>query len=173
MKNEHYLKLRDRVSEMNKINDEISLIKWNNEDGPKFSSIEEMKEFENRLKNNEFDYLFGNDDNAIILDTIDIIVESYSHKLDNILFHIYTYQNKSNLNYITYMTLTNVNDNNIIDNLCGNSTSNKESAHNYFEILKETITNNNINDILENLIIGAEATIISLKNTLSNLTSKC
>lgn len=173
MKNEHYLKLRDRVSEMNKINDEISLIKWNNEDGPKFSSIEEMKEFENRLKNNEFDYLLGNDDSNVIPDTINTIIESFSHKLENILFHIYTYQNKSNLNYITYMSLTNVNDNNIIDNLCGNSTSNKESAHNYFEILKESITTNNINDILESLISGAETTIISLKNTLSNLTSKC
>ena len=46
MQNKQYLKLRDQVSEMNKIHDEISLINWNKEDGPKFSSVEEMKEFE-------------------------------------------------------------------------------------------------------------------------------
>lgn len=172
MKNEQYLELRNQVSEMNKINDEISLINWNREDGPKFSSVEEMKEFEHRLKNNELDYLLEDEDNTDILDTRDVIVESFSHTLEDISFYIYTYQNKSNYNYVTYLSLTNTKDNDIIDKLCGNTTSDKESAHNYFETLKQAITNNNINDILENLTLGAQKTIVSLKNKLSKLTSE-
>lgn len=172
MKNEQYLKLRNQVSEMNKINDEISLINWNREDGPKFSSVEEMKDFEYRLKNNELDYLFEDENNTDIPDTRDVIIESFSHTLEDISFCVYTYQNKSNYNYVTYLSLTSINDNDVIDKLCGNFTSDKESAHNYFETLKQGIMNNNINDILENLTIGAQKTIVSLKNKLSKLTTE-
>ncbi|WP_301082358.1 hypothetical protein [Thomasclavelia cocleata] len=172
MKNEQYIKLRDQVSEMNKINDEISLINWNREDGPKFSSVEDMKDFEKKLKNNEFDYFFDKENNNSILDTRDVIIESFSHTLEDISFYIYTFKNQSNSNYVTYMALSNIQDNGNIDKLCGNSTSNKELAHNYFENLKLAITTNSIEDILDNLIVGAEKTLLSLKNKLSKLTSE-
>lgn len=170
MKNEQYLKLQKQVIEMNKINDEISLINWNREDGPKFSSIEEMKDFEKRLNNNEFDFLFNEEDNTKEFNK-NIIIESFTHTLEDISFYIYTFQNKNNSKYITYMSLTNK-DNNQIDKLCGNFATNQELAHNYFEILKNEIISNNITDILDNLIIGAEKTIISLKNKLALLTSE-
>lgn len=170
MNNKQYLKLCDQVSEMNRINDEISLIELNKDDGPKFSSVEEMKDFERRLKNNEFDYLLGSGED--LPDTSDIIIESFTHTLDDILFHIYTYQNRSDFNYVTYMCLTNIKDNNQIDKLCGKSTPNQESAHKYFEILKNEVTTNSISDILDSLIIGAEKTIISSKKELSKLTSE-
>lgn len=172
MKNNQYLKLREQVSKMNKINDEISLINWNREDGPKFTSIEEMKEFEYRLKNNELDHLFEDEDNIDIFDTKDVIIESFSHTLEYISFYIYTYQNKSNDKYFTYLSLTNKKDNDVIDKLCGNFTSDRKMAHNYFETLKQELTTNTIDDILENLIIGAQNTIVSLNNKLSKLTSE-
>ena len=101
MKNEQYIKLRDQVSEMNKINDEISLINWNREDGPKFSSVEDMKDFEKKLKNNEFDYFFDKENNNSILDTRDVIIESFSHTLEDISFYIYTLRDHSYYPYLS------------------------------------------------------------------------
>ena len=37
MKTNDYIYLKSKVNELNRINDEISLIEWNKDDGPKFS----------------------------------------------------------------------------------------------------------------------------------------
>ena len=59
MKSEHYLTLKKNINEINNINDEINFIEWNNEDGPKFDTVEEMKQFYEKVSNNEFDYFFA------------------------------------------------------------------------------------------------------------------
>ena len=46
MKTDIYTDIKNKVLELNRINDEVSLFEWTNDDGPKFDSVEEMKEFE-------------------------------------------------------------------------------------------------------------------------------
>ena len=174
MKIKNYEKLKFNVKIMNEINDDISLIEWNNSDGPKFESVEEMKDFYERLKNNELDYLFTNEyiETNDIPNTKDIIIESYKHTLDNIYFYLYTFKNNSSNEYITYLSLKKLNENYFLNNLCGNCATDKKSAHKYFEKIKNSInTTNNIDDILEDLIIGTENTIKLLKNKLNSLTN--
>lgn len=169
MKSEHYLTLKKNINEMNRINDEISLIEWNNEDGPKFDSVEEMKQFYERLNNNEFDYIFtGSEDEKVETLKKDII-ESFEYCLNDYFFYIYTFQKNSD--YITYMSVKNIVENDVLNNLCGNKVSDRELAHDYFEKLKNEITENDLEDILKNLIIGTDKTIIQLKNRLIKLTS--
>ena len=43
MKADTYIVLKEKISELNKLNDEINLIEWNKDDEPKFTSVEEMK----------------------------------------------------------------------------------------------------------------------------------
>ena len=91
------------------------------------------------MKNNELDYLFGDEENANIIDSKDIIIESFTHKKDDMEFIIYTYQKNIDSDYMTYLSLTNIKDNDTIDKLCGRSNSNKDNAHHYFETLKTEI----------------------------------
>ena len=67
---EDYSILKDKVSEMNKLQDEISFINWNKDDGYKFSSVEEMKEFNEKMENGDFDYLFTNNDDNDMLENL-------------------------------------------------------------------------------------------------------
>ena len=83
---EDYSILKDKVSEMNKLQDEISFINWNKDDGYKFSSVEEMKEFNEKMENGDFDYLFTGSD-EIKVPTIKII-ENYSHKFGSMLINV-------------------------------------------------------------------------------------
>ena len=169
MKSDQYLTLKKNINEMNKIHDEISFIEWNNEDGPKFDSIDEMKKFYERLSNNEFDCFFTESEDEIIKSSENEIIESFEYTLNDWLFYIYTLKKEDN--YITYMSIKNISEDDILDNLCGNKSSNKKLAHDYFETLKIDITNNSIEDILKNLIIGTDKTLIQLKNKLAKLTS--
>lgn len=155
---------------MNTLNDEIGLIEWNKDDGPKFESVDQMKEFISKLENNEFDYLFNGSKETSVEETKSPIVESFELTLNNIFFYIYTFE--KNDNFITYMSLKNLDENDTLHNLCGNKSSSKESAHSYFEELKNAITTNELDDILENLIVGAENTIKQLKQKLELLTSE-
>ena len=169
MKSEHYLTLKKNINEMNNINDEINFIEWNNEDGPKFDTVEEMKQFYEKVSNNEFDYIFtGSDEEKIDLPE-NKIIESYEYFIDDYFFYIYTFQRDND--YITYMSVKNIVENDVLNNLCGNKVSNRELARDYFESLKMDITNNSIEDILKSLIIETDKTLIQLKNKLVKLTS--
>lgn len=58
MKADTYIVLKEKISELNKLNDEINLIEWNKDDEPKFTSVEEMKEFESKVISGKLDYIF-------------------------------------------------------------------------------------------------------------------
>lgn len=169
MKTDIYKKLKEKVLEMNTINDEISLIEWNKDDGPKFDSVEEMKEFENRIINGGFDYLLDDTD-EIDTENSNNMLETFDYSLNGFFFYIYTF--KKNGNYITFMSVKNLDEDNSIYNICGNKSSDEESAHFYFENLKSIITNNKLNDILEHLLIGVEKQIKDLKLRYDKLTSE-
>lgn len=167
----NYSILKDKVMEMNNLNDEISLIKWNNDNGPKFNSVKEMKDFIEKIENDDFNYLFGNQSKNIEdSDFKDVFVESFKHIKGNISFFIFTF--KKNSKYITYLSLKNLDQDDMINNLCGKQDIDKQSAHLHFENLKDTIKSNSIDDILENLIVGATNTIEKLEFELQELTSE-
>lgn len=159
----NYSELKKLVSTINDLNDEISFIKFNNDDGPKFKNIKEMKKFISDFENNKFDFLFE-DDNVTYENNF---IESFNYKKDDIFFFIYTY--KKNNKYITYLSIKNLNDNDVIDNLCGKEAITTEEAHTWFDELKDIITNNNIDDIFDKLIVGAHNTIKNLKSELASL----
>lgn len=164
----NFNELKDLVTEMNDLNDQISFIKFNNDEGVKFDSVKEMKDFFLKVENGNLDYLF---------DDVDVknqtqqkeFVESFNHTKNDIFFFIYTYER--NDKYITYLSMKNLNDDYIINNLCGKENKDKESAHNWFEELKNNILNTSIDELIETLIIGAKNTINSLKIEMQNLAS--
>lgn len=164
----NFNELKDLVTEMNNLNDQISFIKFNNDEGVKFDSVKEMKDFFLKVENGNLDYLF---------DDVDVknqtqqkeFVESFNHTKNDIFFFIYTYER--NDKYITYLSMKNLNDDYIINNLCGKENKDKESAHNWFEELKNNILNTSIDELIETLIIGAKNTINSLKIEMQNLAS--
>ena len=170
MKSDQYLTLKKNINEMNNINDEINFIEWNNEDGPKFDSVEEMKQFYEKVSNNEFDYFFAGSDEEKIDLPENKIIESYEYFIDDYFFYIYTFQRDND--YITYMSVKNIVENDVLNNLCGNKVSNRELARDYFETLKNDITTNNIEDIIKGLIVRTDKTLIQLKNRLAKLTSE-
>lgn len=171
MKTNNYQELKNNVKELNDLNDQINLIEWNKEDGPKFESVGEMREFYTKLSNNEFDYLFGNDtsDNGM-RETESKMVETYEHTLNDYFFFIYSFQKEDKV--ITYLSLKNLKENDIIDNLCGKESPDTKTAHTYFIDLKEVITNNSLEDIIDNLIVGTQLNINKLKNKLAMLTNE-
>lgn len=164
----NFNELKDLVTEMNDLNDQISFIKFNNDEGVKFDSVKEMKDFFLKVENGNLDYLF---------DDVDVkkqtqqkeFVESFNHTKNDIFFFIYTYERDDK--YITYLSMKNLNDDYIINNLCGKENKDKESAHNWFEELKNNILNTSIDELIETLIIGAKNTINSLKIEMQNLAS--
>lgn len=169
MKN--YLILKNKVDEMNNLNDKINFIKWNNDSGPKFNSINEMKEFINKVNNDDFNYLFNEEQKKREIENLkDVFIESYKYKKENVFFFIFTYQ--KNNEYITYLSLKNLERDELINNLCGKQNSDKKSAHLHFENLKDIVMTNSIDDIFESLIIGATNTIERLKLELDELTSE-
>lgn len=170
MKSDQFLTLKKNINEMNNINDEINFIEWNNEDGPKFDTVEEMKQFYEKVSNNEFDYFFTRSDEEKIDLLENKIIESYEYFIDDYFFYIYTFQREND--YITYMSVKNIVENDVLNNLCGNKVSNRELARAYFETLKNDITTNNIEDILKGLIIKTDKSLIELKNRLAKLTSE-
>lgn len=121
-----------------------------------------MKQFYEKLSNNEFDYLFLESDKEKIDLSGNKIIESYEYFTDNYFFYIYTFQKDND--YITYMSVKNIVENDVLNNLCGNKVSDRELARDYFETLKNDITTNNIEDILKTLIIDTDKILIQLKN---------
>ena len=51
MENNIYADIKSKLLELNRINDEVNLLEWNKDDGPKFDSVYEMKEFERKVIN--------------------------------------------------------------------------------------------------------------------------
>lgn len=164
----NFNELKDLVTEMNDLNDQISFIKFNNDEGVKFDSVEEMKEFLLKVENGNFDFLFD-DVNKEVQTTQKDFVESFNHTKNDIYFFIYTYEKDDK--YITYLSMKHLHDDNIINNLCGKENKDKESAHNWFEELKDNILNTSIDELIETLIIGAKNTINNLKIEMQNLAS--
>lgn len=171
MKTNNYQELKNNVKELNDLNDQINLIEWNKDDGPKFESVGEMREFYTKLSNNEFDYLFGNNtsDNDM-RETESKMVETYEHTLNDYFFFIYSFQKEDKV--ITYLSLKNLKENDIIDNLCGKESPDTKTAHTCFIDLKETITNNSLEDIINNLITWTQLNINKLKKKLAMLTNE-
>ena len=167
MKANNYEILKTKIEELNNLNDEINLIEWNKEDGPRFSSVEEMKEFENRIINGELDYIL---DESIIEDTESNMINTFNHTIDNYFFYIYTF--KKDNEFITYLTIKDLNNNYVLNHLYGNKTSNEESAHSYFEKLKNDITTNTLDYLFENMIVDVEKNINILKTKYEKLTNE-
>lgn len=166
MKANNYNILKIKIEELNKLTDEINFIEWNKEDGPHFSSIEEMKEFENRVINGDLNYIL---DESIIDDTENKMIDTFSHTIDNYFFYIYQFE--SNNYYITFLTLKDLNENHTSNHLYGNKTKNIKSAKSYFEKLKTDITTNTLDYIFENMIVDIEKNINILKNKYEKLTN--
>jgi len=168
---ENYSILKDKVIEMNNLNDEIDLIRWNNDEGPKFDSVKELKDFIRSFEDGDLNYIFGdistNKKNNI---SKDVFIESYKHTKDNIFFFLFTF--KKNNEYTTYLSLKKLDQNDMINNLCGKQDKDKKSAHFYFETLKDIVISNSIEEILVNLIIDVTKTIEKLKYELKELTGE-
>ncbi|MCM1052598.1 MAG: hypothetical protein NC483_01285 [Ruminococcus sp.] len=164
----NFNELKDLITEMNDLNDQISFIKFNNDEGVKFDSVEDMKDFFLKVENGNLDYLFD-DVNCEVQIPQKELVESFNHTKNDIYFFLYTYEKDDK--FITYLSMKHLKDDHVIDNLCGKENKDKESAHNWFEELKENILNTNIDELIETLIIGVKNTIKSLKIEMQNLAS--
>ena len=152
---------------MNTLNDEISFKKFNLEEGPKFESIEEMKKFILKVENNNYDFLFDDKEDIILYNSDKQFIESFNYTKADFYFFIYTIER--NNKYITYLSIKNLNENESINKICGKENIDKDSAHNWFIELKNTIINNSVDNIINELIIGAKKTIKKLELELQEL----
>lgn len=166
MKSESFKLLKSKINILNDLNDKINLIEWNKDDGPKFESVEEMKDFEEKVINGDFEFVL--DDNT---DTDNnTILKAYKTTKDNYFFYIYSYKN--NDKYITYLSLKNLDETDCIHNIYGYKTDDENSALTYFDKLKNDISNNTIDYILNKMIIDVDKNINNLKNKYEKLTSE-
>lgn len=65
MENKIYADIKSKLLELNRINDEVNLLEWDKNDESKFDSVDEMKEFELKVINNELDYIFNEEKTAM------------------------------------------------------------------------------------------------------------
>ena len=166
MKSDSFKILKSKINILNDLNDKINLIEWNKENGPKFGSVKEMKEFEKKIINDNFEFILDNnndnDNNTILRD--------YKITKNNYFFYIYSYKN--NDKYITYLSLKNLDETDCIHNIYGYKTDDENSALTYFDKLKNDISNNTIDCILNKMIIDVDKNINNLKNKYEKLTSE-
>lgn len=146
MKTSTFEILKEKINQLNSIRDKIDFIEWNKDDGPKFTSIKEMKDFENKVNNGELDYIFNND----IAISNNKIIKAYKITKDNYFFYIYTYSN--NGSYLTYMNIKNLSNNDVLENLYGYKANNMEKALSYSGNLNKDISNNTLEQIFKNII---------------------
>ena len=148
MKSDSFKILKSKINILNDLNDKINLIEWNKEDGPKFESVKEMKEFEKKIINDNFEFILDNNN-------------------DNYFFYIYSYKN--NDKYITYLSLKNSDETDCIHNIYGYKTDDESSTLTYFNKLKNDISNNTIDYIFNKMIIDIDKNINNLKNKYEKL----
>ena len=165
MKTNFYNELKGKILELNTINDEINLIEWNKDDGPKFTSVEEMKEFENKVINGELDYVFGEE----ITNTKGEMLKTEEITKDDYFFYIYTY--KRNNKFITYLTIKDLKSNEILQNICGNISNNKVDELSYNESLTNDIKNNTLDYIFNRIITDIDKNISELKKKYEEMTN--
>ncbi|MGM9876723.1 MAG: hypothetical protein ACI310_05815 [Bacilli bacterium] len=165
MGNNIYADIKSKLLELNRINDEVNLLEWNKDDGPKFDSVDEMKEFERKVINGELDYIFNEEKTAMSGE----MIKTEEITKDDYFFYIYTFKNDNK--FITYMSIKNLINNDVLQNLYGNKTTDKEQALSYNEKLKNDIINNTLNYIFENIIVDINNNISNLKKKYEELTS--
>lgn len=160
-----YADIKSKLLELNRINDEVNLLEWNKDDGPKFDSVDEMKEFERKVINGELDYIFNEEKTAMSGE----MIKTEEITKDDYFFYIYTFKNDNK--FITYMSIKNLINNDVLQNLYGNKTTDKEQALSYNEKLKNDIINNTLDYIFENIIVDINNNISKLKKKYEELTS--
>lgn len=165
MGNNIYADIKSKLLELNRINDEVNLLEWNKDDGPKFDSVDEMKEFELKVINGELDYIFNEEKTAMSGE----MIKTEEITKDDYFFYIYTFKNDNK--FITYMSIKNLINNDVLQNLYGNKTTDKEQALSYNEKLKNDIINNTLDYIFENIIVDINNNISNLKKKYEELTS--
>lgn len=165
MGNNIYADIKSKLLELNRINDEVNLLEWNKDDGPKFDSVDEMKEFELKVINGELDYIFNEEKTAMSGE----MIKTEEITKDDYFFYIYTFKNDNK--FITYMSIKNLINNDVLQNLYGNKTTDKEQALSYNEKLKNDIINNTLDYIFENIIVDINNNISKLKKKYEELTS--
>ncbi len=165
MENNIYADIKSKLLELNRINDVVNLLEWNKDDGPKFDSVDEMKEFERKVINGELDYIFNEEKTAMSGE----MIKTEEITKDDYFFYIYTFKNDNK--FITYMSIKNLINNDVLQNLYGNKTTDKEQALSYNEKLKNDIINNTLDYIFENIIVDINNNISKLKKKYEELTS--
>ncbi len=165
MGNNIYADIKSKLLELNRINDEVNLLEWNKDDGPKFDSVDEMKEFERKVINGKLDYIFNEEKTAMSGE----MIKTEEITKDDYFFYIYTFKNDNK--FITYMSIKNLINNDVLQNLYGNKTTDKEQALSYNEKLKNDIINNTLDYIFENIIVDINNNISKLKKKYEELTS--
>lgn len=165
MKADTYIVLKEKISELNKLNDEINLIEWNKDDGPKFTSVEEMKKFESKVINGELDYIFDDD----VANAKGEMIKTEEITKDDFFFYVYTYKRINE--FITYLTIKNLKSNEILQNVCGDISANKDDELSYNEALTNKIKNNNLDNILSEIINEIDKNINNLKRKYEELTN--
>ena len=88
---------------------------------------------------------------------------------DDYFFYIYTFKNGNK--FITYMSIKNLINNDVLQNLYGNKTTDKEQALSYNEKLKNDVINNTLDYIFKNIIVDINNNIDKLKKKYEELTS--
>ena len=165
MENNIYADIKSKLLELNRINDEVNLLEWNKDDGPKFDSVYEMKEFERKVINGELDYIFNEEKTAMSGE----MIKTEEITKDDYFFYIYTFKNDNK--FITYMSIKNLINNDVLQNLYGNKTTDKEQALSYNEKLKNDVINNTLDYIFKNIIVDIDNNIDKLKKKYEELTS--
>lgn len=165
MENNIYADIKSKLLELNRINDEVNLLEWNKDDGPKFDSVYEMKEFERKVINGELDYIFNEEKTAMSGE----MIKTEEITKDDYFFYIYTFKNGNK--FITYMSIKNLINNDVLQNLYGNKTTDKEQALSYNEKLKNDVINNTLDYIFKNIIVDINNNIDKLKKKYEELTS--
>jgi hypothetical protein len=86
-----------------------------------------------------------------------------------ILFYIYTYKRKNE--FITYLTIKDLKSNEILQNVCGNISNNKDDELSYNESLTNDIKNNTLDYIFNKIITDIDKNISELKKKYEELTN--
>ena len=84
--------LKSKINILNDLNDKINLIEWNKDDGPKFESVEEMKEFEKKVINGDFEFVLDDntdtDNNTILKGVFPFAIISFIFIVIRIMINI-------------------------------------------------------------------------------------